>query len=89
MFAVLSDAALARLDGHLYETVVDSGTAPIRENDNDRQVFILAEGFAEVRVRGVPVSSVAAREVVGEPSMLDTGPRTATVVALTHYVSSS
>ena len=83
MFAGLPDAALARIDGHMVEIEVEDGATLIRENERGREAFIVAEGIAEVRVGGVAVSSVAAGDLIGEVSLLDNGPRTATVVALT------
>jgi CRP/FNR family transcriptional regulator, cyclic AMP receptor protein len=83
MFAELSKAALARIDSRMAEITVDPGSVLTTENESGREAFIIADGVAEVRVGGVPVSSVGAGDLVGEMSLLDRGPRTATVVALT------
>jgi CRP/FNR family cyclic AMP-dependent transcriptional regulator len=83
MFVGLPDAALARIDGHMVEIDVEDGTTLIRENERGSEAFIVAEGIAEVRRGGVAMSSVAAGDLIGEVSLLDNGPRTATVVALT------
>jgi CRP-like cAMP-binding protein len=83
MFAELSDVALARIDSGMVEIGVAAGSILTTENEYGREAFIIADGIAEVRVGGRAVSSVGAGDLVGEMSLLDSGPRTATVVALT------
>jgi CRP/FNR family cyclic AMP-dependent transcriptional regulator len=83
MFAQLSDVALARIDSGMVEIFVAAGSILTTENEYGREAFIIADGIAEVRVGGRAVSSVGAGDLVGEMSLLDSGPRTATVVALT------
>ncbi|MDT4892478.1 MAG: family transcriptional regulator, cyclic receptor protein [Pseudonocardiales bacterium] len=83
MFSGLSDAALGRIDGRVVEIDVDAGTVLMREGEPGREAFVIGAGRAEIRVGGDAVSSVSAGDLVGETSLLDGGPRTATVVALT------
>ena len=47
------------------------------------ECFVIASGEAEVRVGDLPVAVVGPGDVVGEMAIVDGGPRTATVVALT------
>jgi CRP/FNR family cyclic AMP-dependent transcriptional regulator len=83
MFSGLSDAVLARVDGQMVEMAVAPGAFLTTEHERGREAFIVADGIAEVRVDGVAISSVGVGDLVGEMSLLDGGPRTATVIALT------
>ncbi|MDP9117800.1 MAG: cyclic nucleotide-binding domain-containing protein [Actinomycetota bacterium] len=83
MFAGLPDAMLRHVDRNMAEITLGPGAVLTRENEYGREAFIVAEGIAEVHVDGVAISSVGPGDLVGEMSLLDGGPRTATVVALT------
>jgi len=83
MFAGLSDSALAGIDSRMSETTVAAGTVLTSQGTLGREAFIIAEGRAVVRVDGQPIGSVSVGDLVGETALLDGGPRTATVVALT------
>lgn len=83
MFGGLSDAALARIDSRMSETTVAEGAVLMHEGQPAREAFIIAEGRAAISVGGRPVGSVSVGDLVGETALLDGGPRTATVVALT------
>jgi CRP/FNR family cyclic AMP-dependent transcriptional regulator len=83
MLAELSDVALARIDSCMVEIGVAAGSVLTTENEYGREAFIIVDGIAEVRVGGRAVSSVGAGDLVGEMSLLDRGPHTCTVVALT------
>ena len=83
VFADLPDTALAHLDAHMTEIDLPAGAALMTENERGREALIIADGLAEVSVDGLPVTSVSAGDLVGETALLDSGPRTATVTALT------
>lgn len=83
VFAGLSDATLAHLDSQMAEIELPAGATLMSEHERGREALIIADGLAEVSVDGRPVSSVAAGDLVGEMALLDSGPRTATVTALT------
>jgi len=83
VFADLPDATLAHLDSQMAEVALPAGATLVTENTRGREAFIMADGLAEVSVEGRAVTSVAAGDLVGEMSLLDSGPRTATVTALT------
>jgi CRP/FNR family cyclic AMP-dependent transcriptional regulator len=83
MFAGLSDSALRRLDARMAEAVVEAGTVFISEHAPAREAFIVIEGQAAIVANGEPVATASAGDLIGELSLLDPGPRTATVVALT------
>jgi CRP-like cAMP-binding protein len=83
MFAALSNAALRRLDAQMTEIEVPAGTVLARQHESGREAFIIAAGRAAIIVDGTVVSSAAAGDLIGEVALLDSGPRTATVTALT------
>lgn len=59
------------------------GDVLCRQGQLGYEWFVLTAGEAEVRVHDQPVATVGPGDVVGEMSILDGGPRTASVVALT------
>lgn len=70
--------AVARL---LDVVEVPAGRELVREGTVGREFFVIIEGTAAVERDGRPVATVTAGDVVGEMSLLDGGPRSATVVA--------
>ena len=62
-----------------------AGEVVIHEGDENRDLYILSDGFLEVSVKGenkqIVVSEIAAPEILGEISFLNGSPRTATVSA--------
>jgi CRP-like cAMP-binding protein len=51
--------------------------------EHGSEAVIIVDGVAGISVDGRPVSSASRGDLVGETSLLDGGPRTATVTALT------
>ncbi|MDT4939127.1 MAG: family transcriptional regulator, cyclic receptor protein [Pseudonocardiales bacterium] len=84
MFAELSPAELARIASQMAEIEVPAGSTLMTEREHGREALIIADGLAEISIDGRPVSSVSAGDLVGEVALLDSGPRTATVTALTN-----
>jgi CRP/FNR family transcriptional regulator, cyclic AMP receptor protein len=84
MFADLPDDLLARVDALVTDATVPAGTALTVENEPGRQAFIIAEGEAEVIRAGAVVAELGPGALVGEMSLLDNQPRSATVVAKTY-----
>lgn len=83
IFAGLSDSVLARVDSRMSERTVPAGSVVIRQGEPAREAILIADGRAAVSVDGQTVGSVSAGDLVGETALLDSGPRTATVLALT------
>jgi CRP/FNR family cyclic AMP-dependent transcriptional regulator len=83
MFADLPDDLLAKVDTLVSEMFVDAGTTLMVEDEPGREAFIIAEGTADVLVRGSVVATAGPGALVGEMSLLDNQPRSATVVAST------
>jgi CRP/FNR family transcriptional regulator, cyclic AMP receptor protein len=59
------------------------GTELCRQGKAGRECFVLLEGEADVLVEGQVVAQVTAGQTVGEMSLLDRRPQSATVVATT------
>lgn len=60
---------------------VRSGEPLMREGDDQRELFLLAEGELEVRAQGHAIASLKPGSVCGEGSFFSGEPRSATVVA--------
>ena len=84
MFADLPDHLLARVDALVTDALVPAGTALTVQGEPGRQAFIIAEGEAEVIVGDEVVAEIGPGALVGEMSLLDNQPRSATVVAKTY-----
>lgn len=61
------------------EVTVKAGHVLVEQGQTGREAFILLGGSATVRRNGKKVATLGAGAVVGELSLLDHGPRTATV----------
>jgi CRP-like cAMP-binding protein len=60
---------------------IHDGTVIIRQGDPGDKFFVVLDGNVSVRRRGRPTLSLGMGTFFGELSLLDSGPRTATVVA--------
>ena len=63
------------------EIDLPEGKELIREGEPGRQFFVLLDGRAEVKRKGRRINMLGAGDFFGEISLLDRGPRTATVTA--------
>jgi CRP/FNR family transcriptional regulator, cyclic AMP receptor protein len=62
---------------------VKEGFVLTKQGVPGQQCFVIASGQADVLIDGQQVATVGPGDFVGETALLDTGPRTATVVATT------
>lgn len=65
------------------EVVMPAGSLIVDQGQTGREAFVILTGTALVKRNGKKVTSLGPGSVVGELSLLDHGPRTATVVAET------
>ena len=79
LFSALSRKELQRVARVSDEVKVKAGHELARQGDVGREMFVLVEGEATVRRNGRKVSTIGPGSAVGELSLLDRGPRTATV----------
>ena len=83
LFADLSRKELIQLARLTDDAEVPDGKVLCREGDLGREFFVLVEGSVEVATKGRRVATLGAGDFVGEISLLEPTPRTATVTAKT------
>lgn len=65
------------------EVVMPAGSVIVDQGQTGREAFVILEGTALVKRNNKKVAQLGSGAVLGELSLLDHGPRTATVVAET------
>lgn len=83
LFRGCSHRQLMRVAAIVDEVDVEAGRVLCRQGESGHEAFVVIAGEATVTVDGREVQKVAPGEIIGEVSLLDHGPRTATVVAAT------
>lgn len=83
LFSSCNSRELSRLASLLDEIEVPQGKVLAREGEPGWEFFVVADGRAKAAVRGRKVASFGPGGFFGEMSLLDQGPRTATVTAET------
>ncbi len=68
------------------EISMPAGSLIVDQGQTGREAFVLVEGTVIVRRNGKKISTMGPGTVVGELSLLDHGPRTATVICETDCV---
>ena len=81
LFSSLSKRDLQRIAKATDELQVEAGRVLADQGDLGREAFVIVDGTATVTRNGKKVGTVGPGDAVGEMSLLDHGPRTATVVA--------
>jgi CRP-like cAMP-binding protein len=81
LFAPCTKAELARIAALADEIEAPQGKTLIREGEPGWEFFVVAEGQATARRGGRKIAQIGPGSFVGEMSLLDQGPRTATVTA--------
>ena len=81
LFASCTDKELAQIAALADEVEVAQGTVLAGESHYGQEFFVIAEGQASVSLHGEPLASLGPGDFFGEMSLLDQGPRVATVTA--------
>lgn len=81
LFSSCSNKDLEKIAKAGDEVVISAGTMVVDQGQTGREAFVLLKGSATVRRNGKKVATVGPGAVIGELSLLDHGPRTATVTA--------
>lgn len=83
LFSRLRTRDLERLGQLAEEIDVPGGKVLIRQGEHGDEFFVIAEGTVRIERDGKPVATRGPGEFVGEISLVDEGPRTATVTCET------
>jgi CRP/FNR family cyclic AMP-dependent transcriptional regulator len=81
LFSACSKRDLRRIASLVDELEVPEGKVLIRQGEPGWECFVIAEGKAKATVRGKGSIALGPGDVVGEMSLLDQRPRSATVTA--------
>lgn len=81
MFSYLTKKQLEEIARHADEVQVEAGKVLAEEGERGRELFVIVTGSATVSRNGEPLAQLGAGDCVGEMSLLDGEPRSATVVA--------
>ena len=81
LFAPCTKAELARIAALVDEIEAPQGKTLTREGDPGWEFFVVAEGRATARRGGRKIGEIGPGSFFGEMSLLDQGPRSATVTA--------
>ncbi|MBX3286710.1 MAG: cyclic nucleotide-binding domain-containing protein [Actinobacteria bacterium] len=81
LFTALSKRDLQRIAKASNEVSRPAGSVLVDQGDAGREAFVIIDGTATVKRNGRKVGTLKAGDSVGELSLLDHGPRTATVTA--------
>ncbi len=81
LFAGMTDRAIEAISGLTTEVAYRDGEPIVREGDAGESFIVLVSGTAAVDRGGHQVRVLAAGDFLGELSLVDGGPRTATVTA--------
>ncbi len=81
LFSALNKRDLQRIAKASNEITRDAGTVLVDQGDAGREAFFVIDGTATVKRNGRKVGTLGPGDAVGELSLLDHGPRTATVTA--------
>jgi len=82
LFEGMSDDAVATIAGVAEELVYPAGSELTREGYPGESFIVIVTGRASVDVDGQRIRELGAGEYLGEISLIDGGPRTATVTAI-------
>lgn len=81
LFSSCSKKDLERIAKASEEVDVPAGQIIVDQGDAGRDCYVVVSGEATVRRNGRKIASLGPGSVIGELSLLDHGPRTATVLA--------
>ncbi len=83
LFSTCNKRELARIASLVEEVDAPKGKVLVRQGDQGRECFVIAEGKARATIRGKGSQLLGPGSFFGEMSLLDQGPRSATVTAET------
>lgn len=81
LFSECSAKELALVVKNSTERVLKAGTIIMDQGQTGREAYVLLEGSATIKRNGKKIGTAKTGAVIGELSLLDNGPRTASVIA--------
>ncbi len=83
LFSGCNNKELEKVAKAADEIRMTAGTLIVDQGQTGREAFVVLEGEVEIKRNGRKVATVGPGSVVGELSLLDHGPRTATAICTT------
>ncbi len=83
LFSGCSNKDLEKVVKATDEIRMTAGTLIVDQGQTGREAFVVLDGEVEIKRNGRKVATLGAGSVVGELSLLDHGPRTATAICTT------
>jgi CRP/FNR family cyclic AMP-dependent transcriptional regulator len=83
LFSACNKRELSRVASLVDEVEAPKGKVIVRQGDTGQECFVIAEGKARATMRGRRSAALGPGSFFGEMSLLDQGPRSATVTAET------
>jgi CRP/FNR family cyclic AMP-dependent transcriptional regulator len=83
LFSTCNKRELARIASLVDEVEAPKGKVLVRQGDTGQECFVIADGKAKATMRGKGTAVLGPGSFFGEMSLLDQGPRSATVTAET------
>jgi CRP/FNR family cyclic AMP-dependent transcriptional regulator len=83
LFSGCSKKELEKVAKAADEIEMTEGTLVVDQGQTGREAFVILHGDVTIKRNGRKIASLGAGDVVGELSLLDHGPRTATAVCAT------
>ena len=81
LFSECSPKELGLVIKNSTERTLKAGTVVMDQGQTGREAYVILSGAATVKRNGKKIGTAKAGSVIGELSLLDNGPRTATVTA--------
>jgi CRP/FNR family cyclic AMP-dependent transcriptional regulator len=82
LFQGMTDPSIDQIAGLAHEASFSTGSVIFYEGDPGETFLVIVDGRAAVDRRGERVAEMSAGDFLGEISLIDNGPRTATVTAI-------
>jgi CRP-like cAMP-binding protein len=83
LFAACTRKDLQRIARASDQTELQAGRVLMHQGDSGRECFVIVEGEVKVERNGRKIATLGPGACIGELSLLDKGPRTATATAIT------